>query len=89
MNKSELQEAITDAVHVAVVDALAQFGGAQKPTESKKWLTNDEVIQYLGLSVPTLARYRRDGKLPYSRVGGRVYYKRVDVDALLSRNMVS
>ncbi len=51
----------------------------------KDWLTNAEACRYLGLSKPTLARYRASGKLPYSKVGSNVYYRRGDVEALIER----
>jgi excisionase family DNA binding protein len=54
---------------------------------SKAWLTNDEAAGYLGLSKVTLARYRSEGKLPYSRVGGAVYYRLTDVEALLESGL--
>jgi excisionase family DNA binding protein len=49
----------------------------------KDWLTNKEAMAYLGLSRPTLQRYRAEGRLPFSKVGGNVYYRRADLDALL------
>ena len=62
-----------------VVDRLTS---AEK-TNGKAWLTNAEAMDYLGLSRPTLARYRATGKLPYSKVGSNIYYRVQDVEALL------
>ena len=55
----------------------------------KKWLTNPEGMEFLGLSRPTLQRYRASGKLPYSKVGGNIYYKLADLEALLEAHMQS
>ena len=49
----------------------------------KAWLTNREAQGYLGISRATLARYRADGTLPYSKVGQSVFYRLADVEALL------
>ena len=49
----------------------------------KGWLTNKEAMAYLGLSRASLARFRADGTLPYSKIGGSVFYKLADVEALL------
>ncbi|HEX9950437.1 MAG TPA: helix-turn-helix domain-containing protein [Rubricoccaceae bacterium] len=54
----------------------------------KDWLTNREAQTYLGLSKATLARYRADGTLAYSRLNSSVYYRRADIEALLERHAV-
>lgn len=80
-SKNDLKALLSESVHGAIQDALQQL---QSPGDhAKEWLTNEEAIDYLGLSRPTLQRYRNDGKLPYSRVGSRVYYRRGDIEALL------
>ena len=66
-----------------VVDRLTS---AEKTT-GKAWLTNAEAMAYLGLSRPTLARYRAAGKLPYSKVGSSIYYRLTDVEAMLESNL--
>lgn len=48
-----------------------------------RWLSNEEAMGRLGLSRATLQRHRASGLLPYSKVGGRVYYRAEDLDALL------
>ena len=48
-------------------------------------LTPEQAAQALGLSVKTLAVWRSTGRhaLPFIRCGGRVRYRRSDVDAWL------
>ena len=59
-----------------------------RPGDAKAYLTNAEAQKYLGLSKPTLARYRADGTLPFSKVGASVYYRLSDIEALMERNAV-
>lgn len=48
--------------------------------EEIRLLTQEELAEYLGLSKPTLQRWRREGYGPkYLRIGKHVYYKEVDV----------
>lgn len=54
----------------------------------KRWLTNNEAMSYLGVSKSTIQRYRRSGKLPYSKIGGKLFYKTKDIEILLDRNQV-
>lgn len=53
----------------------------------KRWLTNEEAMEYLGLSRSTLNRYRMEGKIPYSKVGQNVYYRLEDIEELLEENL--
>ena len=54
----------------------------------KDVLTNREAMEYLGLSRPTLARLRRDGRLPYYKVGKSVFYRRDDIAEMIRRGRV-
>ena len=61
---------------------------AETTKPGKDWLTNREARTYLGISTPTLQRYRAAGRVPYSKVGSRVYYRRDDLDAFLTEARV-
>ena len=86
-----LKALVADAVEAAVARAVPTPPPAERdrPGSRKEWLTNREAQDYLGLSKATLARYRADGTLPYSKpFGQHVYYRLADVEALLERNVV-
>jgi len=54
--------------------------------EKKDWLTDSETRKLLSLSRTKLYQLRKNGKLPYSKIGGRLYYKREDLNVLLTKN---
>jgi len=60
---------------------------AEKVKNSKKlneiWLDNQEVMELLKMSPRTLQNMRDSRTLPFSKVGGKIYYKASDVDNLL------
>ncbi len=81
--------ALTVAVAEAVERALRKTEPKEQPPgPGFGWITNVEAMRLLGLSKPTLQRYRADGLLPYSKVGSSVYYRLDDVEALLARHVV-
>lgn len=81
-----VREASREATETSVAEALASaLTDAQAP---KTWLTNREAQEYLGLSRPTLQRYRSMGILPYSKIEGSIYYKRSDLEALLESRRI-
>ncbi|MEO9531029.1 MAG: helix-turn-helix domain-containing protein [Crocinitomicaceae bacterium] len=51
-----------------------------------EWMNGLEVSHALGMSYKTLLRLRKSGALPYSKVNGKIYFKREDVDKLLEKN---
>ena len=77
--RGELRSVAREVIREELQPLLQKIrGSASKDGEV---MTNADVMRYTGLSKSTLARYRRAEKLPYTRKGQRVYYKRSDVDA--------
>lgn len=60
----------------------------------KEYLSAKEAAEYTGISVPKLARLRRDGRgCAYIRIGDSktkaiVRYRRIDLDRWLERNLI-
>lgn len=50
------------------------------------WIGGIEVQSTLFISERTLYRHRKSGRLPYSRVRGKIYYKKSDIRDLLEKN---
>ena len=50
------------------------------------WLDNQDVAEILHMSFRTLQKLRSDGILPYSRINGKIYYRRQDIQKLMADN---
>ena len=50
-------------------------------------LKNKDVRAMLGISAATLQTLRINGTLPYSKIGGTLYYKRSDVLQVFNDNL--
>lgn len=55
-------------------------------TRIEDWLDNQDVVIQLHISQRTLLKLRSDGTLPYSRINGKIYYRRQDIQKLLAEN---
>ncbi len=55
---------------------------------SETWLDNQDVCEMLHISKRTLQNYRDNGILPYSQIGGKIYYKASDIDKHLENHYV-
>ena len=54
-----------------------------KPKEAEEYLTRTDVASMLKVNFSTLWNWQKKGKLIPSGIGGRVYYKRSDIEAML------
>jgi Helix-turn-helix domain len=52
----------------------------------KQWLKSPDVREILGISPGTLQTLRINRTLPYSKVGGTIYYEYADIMKVLEQN---
>ncbi|GGG51578.1 helix-turn-helix domain-containing protein [Bizionia arctica] len=57
-----------------------------KAQPSKKYLRSTEVMELLKLSPGTLQNLRVNGTLPYTKLGGIIYYDEDDINKVLEQN---
>lgn len=78
------QEAFTkimtrlDQIEKKVVNPTTPF--------SKEWIDTQEVCEMLHLSKRTLQNYRDQGKIPFSQIDGKMYYRHKDIMNILESN---
>jgi len=51
---------------------------------AKKWLKSPEVRKMLAISPGTLQNLRINGTLPYTKIGGVIYYDYEDIQKMLA-----
>ena len=54
----------------------------------KKWLDNQDVCLLLNIKKRTLQHYRDSGKIPFTMIGNKCYYKESDVEKLISDSQI-
>ena len=67
------------------LEAISTKLNQQKDTTplSDVWMDNQDVCELLHISKRTLQHYRDSGKLPFSQIGAKIYYKAADIDEFL------
>lgn len=53
---------------------------------ARKWLKSHEVRRMLTISPGTLQHLRVKGVLPYTKIGGVIYYDYTDIEKMLQEN---
>lgn len=74
--KEELLAEITDLLN-------QQQGGI-----TKKWLKSTDVMKMLKISPGTLQNLRVNGTLPFTKIGGLIYYDSQDIQEVLTENKI-
>lgn len=57
-------------------------------THLNDWIDNQDVMETLHISPRTLQTLRSNGTLPFSRINGKIYYRRQDIQKILADNYV-
>ncbi len=71
-----------------LLQELEQLLQKQSGFKPKKWLRSPEVRKMLDISSGTLQNLRINGTLPYTKMGGVIYYDYEDILKVLNGNRV-
>ncbi|WP_066633738.1 helix-turn-helix domain-containing protein [Labilibacter marinus] len=81
----------TDDLREFKIDLLADIEKLLKQSSdsnTKKWLKSHEVKELLNISPGTLQHLRVSGILPYTKIGGTIYYDYSDIQKMIADNKV-
>lgn len=67
-----------------LIDELKKF--LSPVQEQKEWMKSADVMKMLNCSPGTLQNLRVNGTLPFTKMGGTIYYSRKDVLKVLEGN---
>lgn len=54
---------------------------------TKKWLKSVEVCDLLGISTTTLQTLRNNGEIPFTKIGGTIFYDSEEIQKVMIKNM--
>jgi len=77
----ELKESFKSIVQIEVQKIVSGLTTTQEP--APELITRKETAHILGISLPTLNEWTKNGTLPAQRIGTRVRYQRANVYASL------
>lgn len=78
-------QADLEAFKTTLVIAIKQMLSENKGPAATKWLKSYQVKKLLGISTGTLQNLRNNGTLPYSKIGGTIYYSGDEINKLLEK----
>ena len=78
---------LKELVYEAALAALAEHEKRKVDTETL--ITNPPALELLSVSKVTLHQWRWSGKIPYRRIGKRIYYSKSDLLAAMEKSPLS
>lgn len=88
MSSIPLNELITVISETVKIEFERQ-NNLSTPQPDNEYITRKETAQILGISLPTLNFYSKDGLLPSYRIGSRIRYKKDEVLNSVSKRRFS
>ncbi len=77
---------ITEIKKSLIPELREQLSKDFQPKQPTEYLTRKEVCELLRIDLSSLHRWRKDGTLTAYGIGNRVYFKRSEIDEVLTRN---
>ena len=74
---------------VQKLDSIEAKTAPKPQSPENTWLDNQELCLFLKVTPRTLQNYRDHGILPYTQIGGKIFYRQSDVFKVLEENMSS
>ncbi|MCA0957493.1 helix-turn-helix domain-containing protein [Muricauda ruestringensis] len=71
-----------------LLEDIKQLLQNQNGQPAKKWLKSPEVRELLGISPGTLQNLRINGTLPFTKIGGVLYYDYQEIMQVLEQNRI-
>lgn len=77
-----------DAKITAIANYIFNHQQAESVNEDEIWVDSYEVCTFLKISDRTLQRLRAAGKISYSNMGGRYFYKIGEIKQMLEERLI-
>ncbi|PZX20098.1 helix-turn-helix protein [Breznakibacter xylanolyticus] len=71
-----------------IAEIKSLLDGFQKAGTTQKWMKTKDVLALLKISHGTLQHLRITGQIPFSKIGGVIYYDAEEINQLIARNMI-
>lgn len=80
---SKIKEEFRDLIRKSIREELQTYNPPPPQYDPNELLTIQQVVDLLQISKVSLHSWKRDGRLPFLRMGRRVYFKRGEVMAAM------
>lgn len=69
---------------VSLIEETIRKVLSEKTIDQDKLLTSDEVMKFLNISTTTLQNWRDNNKIPFQRMGNKIFYSKAQIMSSLN-----
>ena len=69
-----------------LLEEIQKLLSQNQGTPAKKWLKSSELRKLLPVSAGTLQNLRVNGTLPFTKIGGVIFYDRADIEKMIEEH---
>lgn len=80
---SKLNNELIERLKESVISELKPLIESIKPNNDLGLLTRDDILNIFKINISTLTRWQKEKTLPFIKIGGRVYFKRAEIEAII------
>ena len=87
LDRNALRDCVKDAVREELQVFISKVGNMDDPPQKKqptKLMTKKEMANELDISLVSLTEWMKQGRIPYKRMGKRIYFNKEDVMASMT-----
>lgn len=71
---------------IVLMEEIRRLLKTDRSDPGKRWLKSREVRQLLHISPGKLQTMRKSGTIPFTRIGGAIYYAHEDIEKMFEQN---
>ncbi|MGC3947974.1 MAG: helix-turn-helix domain-containing protein [Chryseolinea sp.] len=69
-----------------LIDEIRKLLSERQQPQTQRWLKSHQVMRVLTVSPGTLQHMRVTGVLPFTKIGGVIYYDALDIEKMIVNN---
>lgn len=81
-----IQSEVWNSIQLILQDIRVSVEAKKKQPLTNTWLTIEETMAQLKVSKRTLQTYRDTGRIGFSKIDGKIYFKAIDIEEFLERH---
>lgn len=77
-----------DELKQVIIDSIQEIHPLQNSVSESDFMNQKQAAKYLGVSEPTIIKYKKEGKIPFEQLPGstKVRFYKSELRSVLSRN---
>ncbi len=86
--KTELYKLKTDTEQLKNQNTTEMKAARTAEYGTTQWMTSEDVVRKYPISKRTLFNYRKDGRIPFERFHGKIFYHSQEVEKAMESNKI-